>query len=142
MNSQVRTVSEQIFGDLLPEVFVLAMLIAAIIFLAKFLKKSDIKHGNLIFIATSLYLLKEFLLTLSAFLKGTFVVIIQQMVQSAQAASKSFEGLTNMYTTLTSYNVFFIISVIVTAVLFFVFLPKNEVANNEKNVELNEDVEA
>lgn len=124
MQEQANPIITSIFTDILQNTIVCGLLIVAVIFLAKFIKKSEIKHGKLLFILGYAYLGKELLITISALIKSIFITSLQAIMSSGASQT----ALVSTYQTLNEYNVWFIIALVIVIGLFFVVKPKNNVA--------------
>lgn len=125
-----------IFQKIIPDVVIIALLISAIIFAAKFIKKSNIKHGNLIFITIFAFLAKELLVTLSDFLQYTFLAIMQGVSNPG-----NYSTLGTFVSNLNSYNVYFIVSALIVLILFLVLkIKKHNVNDTEEETSFTQDL--
>lgn len=135
MQDQTNAIITSLFTDVFQNVVVAGLLIVAIVFLGKFLKKSQIKNGALLYVAGFAYFGKELTITLSSLIKGIYVVITQTTMGGTTNATSS--PLVTAYQTLNPYNIWFITALVIVIGIFFIVKPN---FNEEEVIVSNNDI--
>lgn len=140
MNTENVTLAANLFGAVIPYAIYSVLTILSLVFLSKFIKKSEFKFAKEIYFSVGSFLAFQILTNLGAFFKTILNTIYNEIYKSAlsstniAAAQSSFTNVKNVMTILNDYNLLFFVSLAITIVLFFLFAPKAENVLVEKEI--------